>query len=197
MDLPHRNFLPLHQLSFAQQHPSEIRYRSFPISSSFPLTTSAKLSVIRSLKGHIFVFSRGNTTGPAYGAAAPNFFSEFAPTENSSAKLAQSLGLVLRGIPFARQGDNIWCRQRSDMSSNSLRKAALPWFLEANRKASDEGTDRSRRPTAAPPIDGMFASHDMAWGSAGNTYIERRYVIAPSKADKNGVGLKVLGRAWR
>ena len=38
-------------------------------------------------KGHIFVFSRGNTTGPAYGAAAAQLL-EFGPTGSSSAKSA-------------------------------------------------------------------------------------------------------------
>src|SRR5438046_5569271 len=58
---------------FAQQSPvPEIPYRSVPDFLQLPadLYFGEVTGVAVNSKGHIFVFSRGNTTGPAYGAAA-------------------------------------------------------------------------------------------------------------------------------
>ena len=50
----------------------EIQYRSVPDFLHLPtdLYLGEVTGVAVNSKGHIFVFSRGNTTGPAYGAAA-------------------------------------------------------------------------------------------------------------------------------
>ena len=50
----------------------EIQYRSVPDFLHLPadLYFGEVTGVAVNSKGHIFVFSRGNTTGPAYGAAA-------------------------------------------------------------------------------------------------------------------------------
>jgi hypothetical protein len=58
---------------FAQQPPvPEIRYRSVPDFLKLPpdLYFGEVAGVAVNSKGHVFVFSRGNTTGPAYGASA-------------------------------------------------------------------------------------------------------------------------------
>jgi hypothetical protein len=58
---------------FAQQSPvPEIRYRSVPDFFKLPpdLYFGEVAGVAVNSKGHVFVFSRGNTTGPAYGASA-------------------------------------------------------------------------------------------------------------------------------
>ena len=58
---------------FAQQSPvPEIRYRSVPDFFKLPadLYFGEVAGVAVNSKGYIFVFSRGNTTGPAYGASA-------------------------------------------------------------------------------------------------------------------------------
>ena len=58
---------------FAQPSPvPEIRYRSVPDFLKLPtdLYFGEVTGVAVNSKGHVFVFSRGNTTGPAYGASA-------------------------------------------------------------------------------------------------------------------------------
>jgi len=58
--------------SLLAQHPPEIRYRSVPDFLKLPpdLYLGEVAGVAVNPKGHVFVFSRGNATGPAYGAAA-------------------------------------------------------------------------------------------------------------------------------
>src|SRR5258708_30650943 len=63
-------------------------------------------------------------------------------------------------------------------------------------EACDEGTEPLKHPKPAlPPVDGMFRQvTDMAWDSAGNTYISDGYINSRvAKADKNGVWLKSWG----
>ena len=58
---------------FAQQPPvPEIRYRSVPDFFKLPadLYFGEVAGVAVNSKGYIFIFSRGNTTGPAYGGSA-------------------------------------------------------------------------------------------------------------------------------
>jgi len=95
----------LFPISLFAQHPSvpEIRYRSVPDFLKLPadLHLGEAVGVAVNSKGHVLVFSRGNTTGPAYGAAAAQLL-EFAPTENSPGNRPQSLRLVLRAFRSRR-----------------------------------------------------------------------------------------------
>ena len=54
------------------QQPPEIRFHSVPDFLKLPpdIYLGEATGVAVNSKGHVFVFSRGNTTGPAYGAAA-------------------------------------------------------------------------------------------------------------------------------
>ena len=66
---------------FAQQAPvSEIAYRSIPNFLKLPrnLYLGEAAGVAVNSKKHIFVLSRGNSTGPAYGAGAAQLL-EFTP----------------------------------------------------------------------------------------------------------------------
>src|SRR5260370_17128384 len=64
---------------FAQQ-PPELRFHSVPDFLKLPpeIHLGEVAGVAVNSKGHVFVFSRGNTTGPAYAAAAAQLL-EFAP----------------------------------------------------------------------------------------------------------------------
>src|SRR6185437_16049734 len=55
-----------------EQNVPEIPYRSVPSFLKMPADTylGEVSGVAVNSKGHVFIFSRGNTTGPAYGAAA-------------------------------------------------------------------------------------------------------------------------------
>jgi hypothetical protein len=65
---------------FAQQGPPEISYRSVPDFLKLPpdLYLGEVAGVAVNSKGHVFVFSRGNTSGPAYAASAAQLL-EFGP----------------------------------------------------------------------------------------------------------------------
>lgn len=75
-------------------------------------------------KGHVFVFHRGNTTGPAYAAAAAQLL-EFGPDGH----YIREIGHNVYAWSFAHdvkvdRGDNIWVTDKgSDRSSSSIRKA--------------------------------------------------------------------------
>src|SRR5437899_8834139 len=83
--------------AFAQQ-PPEIRFHSTPDFLQLPpdLYLGEATGVAVNSKGHIFVFSRGSTTGPAYGAAAAQLL-EFAP----DGKFLREIGHHLYAWSFA------------------------------------------------------------------------------------------------
>src|SRR6516225_10900971 len=73
-------FLILSPALFAQQTVPEIQFDSVPNFFKLPkdLHFGEASGVAVNSKGHIFVFNRGNTTGPAYGATAAQVL-EFGP----------------------------------------------------------------------------------------------------------------------
>jgi hypothetical protein len=88
----------------------EIQYRSVPDFLHLPadLFFGEVTGVAVNSKGHIFVFSRGNTTGPAYGAAAAQLL-EF----GSDGKFLREIGHNLYAWSYAHTikidpQDNIW-----------------------------------------------------------------------------------------
>src|SRR4051812_19755174 len=109
-------------------------------------------------KGHVFVFSRGNTTGPAYGAAAAQLL-EF----DSDGKYIREIGHHLYAWSFAHavkvdRQDNIWVADKgSDMVIKFSPEGQVLMVFGRKQEASDEGTEplkHSRPPLA--PIDGEF-----------------------------------------
>src|SRR5882672_6764440 len=185
---------------FAQQPPvPEIRYRSVPDFLKLPadLHLGEAVGVAVNSKGHVFVFSRGNTTGPAYGAAAAQLL-EFAP----DGKFLREIGHNLYAWSFAHsvrvdKEDNIWVADKgSDMVIKFTPQGRVVMVFGRKQEASDEGTEPLKHPKPPlPPVDGMFRQvTDMAWDSAGNTYISDGYVNSRiAKADKDGVWLKSWG----
>src|SRR5712664_4635267 len=104
---------------FAQQSAvPTISYHSVPDFLKLPadLYLGEAVGVAVNSKGHIFVLSRGNTTGPAYGAAATQLL-EFAP----DGKFLRELGHNLYAWSFGHsvridRDDNIWVADKgSDM----------------------------------------------------------------------------------
>src|SRR5258707_10505459 len=182
---------------FAQQPPvPEIRYRSVP--NFFQLPTDLHLGeavgVAVNSKGHIFVFSRGNTTGPAYGAAAAQLL-EFAP----DGKFLREIGHNLYAWSFAHsvrvdKEDNIWVADKgSDMVIKFNPQGHVVMVFGRKQEASDEGTEPLKHPKPPlPPVDGMFRQvTDVAWDAIGNAYISDGYVNSRiAKVDKGGNWLK-------
>src|SRR6185437_3160337 len=88
----------------------EISYRSVPNFLKLPanLYLGEVAGVAVNSKGHVFVFSRSSTTGPAFGAAAAQLL-EFGP----DGKYIRGIGKNLYAWSFAHavridKDDNIW-----------------------------------------------------------------------------------------
>jgi hypothetical protein len=145
-------------------------------------------------QGHIFAFSRGNTSGPAYGAAAAQLL-EF----DGSGKSLREIGHNLYAWSFAHtvkidKQDNIWVTDKgSDQVVKFDTAGRVVMVFGRKQEASDEGTVPLKHPKPPlPPVDGLFRqATDIAWDSAGNAYISDGYInsrIARVGADGQWLG---------
>jgi 6-bladed beta-propeller len=183
----------------SQAQPQEIPYRSVPDLLKLPpdLYLGEVSGVAVNSKGHIFVFSRGNTTGAAYGAAAAQLL-EF----DATGKYLREIGHNLYAWSFAHtvkidRHDNIWVTDKgSDMVVEFNPQGRVLMVFGRKQEASDEGTGPLKHVhPPLPPVDGMFRQvTDVAWDSAGNTYISDGYINSRvAKVDKNGNWLMSWG----
>jgi hypothetical protein len=147
-------------------------------------------------KGHIFVFTRGNSTGPAYGASAAQLL-EFAPDGTYLREIGHNLYAwsYAHAVRVDKQ-DNIWVTDKgSDMVIKFNPAGRVVMVFGRKQEASDESTgplEHVRPPL--PPIDGQFRQvTDVTWDAAGDTYISDGYINSRvAKVDKNGKWLKSL-----
>ena len=110
----------------AQQAAPEIPFDSVPNAIKLPdgMYLGEVSGVAVNSKGHIFVFSRGNTTGPAYAASAAQLL-EF----DKDGKYIREIGHNLYAWSFAHtvridKEDNIWVADKgSTWSSSSTPRA--------------------------------------------------------------------------
>jgi len=183
---------------FAQQ-PPEILFHSVPDFLKLPpdIYLGEATGVAVNSRGHVFVFSRGNTTGPAYAAAAAQLL-EFAP----DGKFLREIGHNLYAWSFAHtvkvdKDDNIWVTDKgSDMVIKFNPDGRVVMVFGRKQEASDEGTEPLKHvKPPLPPVDGMFRQvTDVAWDSASNTYISDGYVNSRiAKIDKDGNWLRSWG----
>src|SRR5476649_630320 len=104
--------------AFAQQTVPSIAFDSVPnaLKLHYGMYLGEASGVAVNSKGHVFVFSRGNTTGPAFAAAAAQLL-EF----DNNGKFVRELGKNLYAWSFAHtvridRDDNIWAVDKgSDM----------------------------------------------------------------------------------
>ena len=182
----------------AQRAP-EIRYQAETDFLKLPadLYLGEVAGVAVNSKGHVFVFSRGNTTGPAYGAAAAQLL-EF----DASGKFVREIGHNLYAWGFAHSvkvdpWDNIWVADKgSDMVIKFNPEGRVVMVFGRKQEASDEGTEPLRHPKPPlAPVDGMFRQvTDIAWDAAGNGYISDGYINSRvAKVDKDGNWVKSWG----
>src|SRR5215831_7709014 len=128
--------------AFAQQQPPEIRFHSAPDFLQLPpdLYLGEVTGVAVNAQGHIFVFSRGNTTGPAYAAAAAQLL-EFAP----DGKFLREIGHNLYAWSFAHTvkidpHDNIWVTDKgSDVVVKFTPEGQVSMVFGRKQEASDDG----------------------------------------------------------
>jgi len=148
-------------------------------------------------QGHIFVLSRGNSTGPAYGAAAAQLL-EFAP----NGKFVREIGHNLYAWSFAHsvkidRHDNIWVTDKgSDMVIKFTPEGRVAMVFGRKQEASDEDTAPLKHPNPPLPSEpGRFRQvTDVAWDSSDNTYISDGYINSRvAKVDRDGNWLKSWG----
>ncbi|HKV28358.1 MAG TPA: peptidyl-alpha-hydroxyglycine alpha-amidating lyase family protein [Candidatus Acidoferrales bacterium] len=177
----------------------EIPYRSVPDFLKLPpnLYLGEVSGVAVNSKGHVFVFSRGNTTGPAYGAAAAQLL-EF----GSDGRFIREIGHNLYAWSFAHTvkvdaHDNIWVTDKgSDMVIKFNPEGRVVMVFGRRQEAADEHTGPLAHPRPPlPPVDGMFRQvTDVAWDAAGNAFISDGYINSRvAKVDKNGNWLTSWG----
>jgi DNA-binding beta-propeller fold protein YncE len=184
----------------AQQDVPMIPFDSVPDAIKLPKDTylGEATGVAVNSKGHVFVLSRGNTSGPAYAAAAAQLL-EFDPQGNFVREIgkhlyAWSFGHSVRVDPE----DNIWIVDKgSDMvvKFNPTGDKVLMVFGR-KQEASDEDTAPLKHPKPPLPAeDGRFRQvTDVTWDPAGNIYISDGYINSRvAKADRNGKWLKSWG----
>ncbi|CAB3768362.1 peptidyl-alpha-hydroxyglycine alpha-amidating lyase family protein [Paraburkholderia solisilvae] len=147
--------------------------------------------------GHVFVLSRGNSIGPAYGAAAAQLL-EFAP----NGKFVREIGHNLYAWSFAHtvkidRHDNIWVTDKgSDMVIKFTPEGRVAMVFGRKQEASDEDTAPLKHPNPPLPSEpGRFRQvTDVAWDTSDNTYISDGYINSRvAKVDRNGNWLKSWG----
>jgi hypothetical protein len=141
-------------------------------------------------KKHVFVLSRGNTNGPAYGAAAAQLL-EF----DAAGKFVREIGKNLYAWSFAHtvrvdRFDNIWVADKgSDVVVRFDPQGRVTRVFGRKSEASDESAHPLEHPKPPlPPIDGLFRQvTDMTWDSSDNVYISDGYINSRiAKYDKDG-----------
>ena len=187
---------------FAQQSVPEIPFDSVPNvpdMNSLPANVfmGEGAAVTTNSKGHIFVFSRGNTSGPAYAAQASQLL-EFGP----DGKFIREIGHNLYAWSFAHtvkvdHEDNVWVTDKgSDMVIKFTPEGRVDMVFGRKPEASDEDTAPLKHPNPPlPPRDGFFRQvTDVAWDAARNAYISDGYINSRvAKVDKDGNWLKSWG----
>src|SRR6184192_2043769 len=141
-------FLMFSSALFAQQAVPEIPFDSVPNFFKLPadLHLGEASGVAVNSKGHIFVFNRGNTTGPAYGATAAQIL-EFGP----DGKYIREIGKNLYAWSFAHtvrvdREDNLWAVDKgSDMVIKFNPEGRVTMVFGRKKEASDDGAEPWKR----------------------------------------------------
>lgn len=186
------------RLAHAQSVPS-ISYDSIanPVKLPIDMYLGECSGVALNSHGHIFVLSRGNSSGPAYGAAAAQLL-EFAP----DGRFVREIGRNLYAWSFAHsvkldREDNIWVTDKgSDMVIKFTPEGRVAMVFGRKQEAADEETGPLKHPNPPLPSEpGRFRQvTDVAWDAAGNTYISDGYINSRvAKVDKDGNWLKSWG----
>jgi hypothetical protein len=177
----------------------EISFESVPNPLKLPpdMNFGEVTGIAVNAKNHIFVFSRGNSSGPAYAATAAQLL-EFAP----NGKFVREIGKNLYAWSFGHavrvdKQDNIWAIDKgSDMVVRFNPEGHVTMVFGRKQEASDEDTAPLKHPV--PPKaaeDGRFRQvTDVAFGPQGEIYISDGYINSRvAKFTKNGDWVKSWG----
>jgi DNA-binding beta-propeller fold protein YncE len=185
--------------AFAQQRVPTIPFDSVPNPLQLPhdLYFGEVSGVAVNSMGSVFALSRGNSTGPAYAAAATQLL-EF----SADGKFQHEIGHNLYAWSFAHAvkvdaQDNIWVTDKgSDMVIRFNPDGEVTMVFGRKQEASDEDTAPLKHPNPPlPPVDGLFRQvTDIAFDSDGNGYISDGYINSRiAKVDRNGNWVKSWG----
>jgi hypothetical protein len=205
----------------AQTMPPTIQFESVPNPLKLPpdIHLGEVAGVAVNSKGNIFVFSRGNSSGPAYMATAAQLL-EFDP----GGKFIREIGKNLYGWSYAHavridRQDNIWVVDKgSDLIIKFNPEGRVEWVFGRKGEAShyqvppDTAATLSgllqragvqvtppkpNNPRTPPPVhqDGYFNQPtDVAWDAQGNAYFTDGYVNSRvAKASNRGEWLESWG----
>ncbi len=147
-------------------------------------------------KGHIFMASRSNVTGPLYGAIATQIL-EF----DNNGKFLKEIGKGLYGIGYSHsvrfdKYDNMWV---VDKGTNMIMKfngtGHVTMVLGRKEEAPDEHHYRHAGDPPPRHVDNYFNQPtDIAWDAQDNIYISDGYQNSRvAKIDKNGDWIKSWG----
>jgi len=141
-------------------------------------------------KRHLFVLSRGNSSGPAYGAAATQLL-EFDPR----GKFVREIGHNLYAWSYAHSvrvdpHDNVWVTDKgSDVVVRFDPAGRVTRVFGRKAEASDESAHPLEHPhPPLPAEDGLFRQvTDLTWDSQDNVYISDGYINSRvAKYDRDG-----------
>jgi streptogramin lyase len=184
-------------LAFAQDVPVIPFEGSDPLKMPKDMYLGEATGVAVNAKGHIFVLSRGNTSGPAYAAAAAQLL-EF----DATGRFVREIGKNLYAWSFGHtvridRGQNIWVADKgSDMVIKFSPAGRVLLVFGRKQEASDEDTAPLKHPKPPLPAeDGRFRQvTDVAFDPAGNAFISDGYINSRvAKVDKNGNWVKSWG----
>jgi hypothetical protein len=179
----------------------EIAYESVPDFLKLPadLYLGEVAGVAVNSKGHVFVFSRGSTTGPAYGAAAAQLL-EF----DRNGEYVREIGKHLYAWSYAHavrvdSEDNIWAIDKgSDMIIKFNPEGRVVMLFGRKKEASDENDGPwTHVNPPRPAVDGQFRQPtDVTWNARGDIFISDGYINSRiAKYNKDGDWLKQWGKA--
>jgi DNA-binding beta-propeller fold protein YncE len=144
-------------------------------------------------KKHLFVYHRGNVSGPAFGALAAQLL-EFGP----DGKFIREIGKGLYSMAYAHavrvdKADNIWIIDKgSDMVVKFTPEGRVSMVFGRKKEASDKAEPWERVNPPAAPVNGQFRQPtDVTWDAAGNIYISDGYInsrIAKYSKDGDWIG---------
>lgn len=185
----------------AEPNPPRIKFKAeTPLQLPPDIFFGEVPAVATNSKGHIFVYSRGNSTGPAYAATAAQIL-EF----DANGKFIREIGRNLYALSFAHavridKDDNIWTVDKGSSTVLQFGQDGRPMAVygrkpEASDYRAPPTTDRPRDLKAPVHHDGLFDQPtDVAWDSAGNIYITDGYENSRiAKINKDGAWVKSWG----
>jgi len=147
-------------------------------------------------RGHVFVFSRGGTIGPAFGAAAAQLF-EF----DQKGAFVREIGRGMYSMSYAHsvridRDDNIWLVDKgSDMIVKLTPAGRVAMVFGRKKEASDEADPWTRVTPPRAHVDGQFRQPtDVTWDPQGNVFISDGYINSRvAKFSRDGDWVKSWG----